>query len=146
MFTGTDPSGLTNSGLQTLVNNVLNFSNAVTSGVAGPTSGVGYGGDATWGPKLGLAPTAALDTAVSGFGSTGFWYVGTSSTTALNQAYVKEYENSTAKATWTLTDDNRLVYNLEGAISEIPLPAAGWLLLSGLLSLGAIARRRLAVH
>jgi hypothetical protein len=152
IFTGTDPLGLTNNGLQTLTQNVQNFSAAVDSGVPGPTSGLGYGGDASWGTKLGLAPSAALDTAVAGFGSTGFWYIGTSSTNALNQAYRIQYANSTGNATWTLEADGDLIYNIAGGVvveppvPEIPIPAAGWLLLSGLLSLGAVARRRIAAQ
>jgi hypothetical protein len=37
-----------------------------------------------------------------------------------------------------------LSYNLSGGATGVPLPAAGWLLVSGLLGLGAVGRRRKA--
>lgn len=44
---------------------------------------------------------------------------------------------------WLLSADGRLTYGAE-AVDPIPLPAAAWLLLSGLAGLGAVARRRQA--
>lgn len=38
------------------------------------------------------------------------------------------------------------IYNAAVAVAPVPLPAAGWLMLSGLVGLGAFARRRRAVE
>jgi hypothetical protein len=63
---------------------------------------------------------------------------GTATTTA--------FGNSTGLATITLSTDGELVYSLAGspAVGEVPVPAAVWLLGSGLLAMGAAARRRRA--
>lgn len=49
--------------------------------------------------------------------------------------------NASGAGVFNLTGST-LTYNLAGGVSGVPLPAAGWLLISGLLGLGAVGRRR----
>ncbi len=56
-----------------------------------------------------------------------------------------QFGNSTGFATVTLEADGDFVYSLAGApVSEVPVPAAVWLLGSGLIGLGGMVRRRRA--
>ncbi len=58
-------------------------------------------------------------------------------------AVVDVYQSASgAFAQWLLGTDGRLVYSVPGTV--VPLPAALWLLLSGLVGVGTIGRRRLA--
>jgi hypothetical protein len=50
------------------------------------------------------------------------------------------YNNSTGAGLWTLSGDGVLSYSLAG--TQVPLPAAVWLMLSGLTGLGVMGRRR----
>lgn len=51
--------------------------------------------------------------------------------------------NSSAAGLFALNDLTGLLsYSLSGGSSPVPLPAAGWLLISGLLGLGAVGRRK----
>ena len=70
-------------------------------------------------------------------------YTGTST----GVAPVTAFGNSTGPATFSLSSNGELVYSLAGtgvAPGEVPVPAAVWLLGSGLMALGAAARRRRA--
>jgi hypothetical protein len=53
-------------------------------------------------------------------------------------AYVAQY----AGAQWLLNAAGQLVYSVGGSTPTVPLPAAGWLLISGLAGMGVIGRRR----
>ena len=59
-------------------------------------------------------------------------------------AVVTPFANSQGNGFWFLSSGGDLTWNVLAAPSAVPLPAAIWLLASGLAGLGAIGRRRLA--
>jgi hypothetical protein len=72
-----------------------------------------------------------------------FYTITQNGTKPAAQATVTQYQNSTGAATWTLSASGDLVYNVPGGSGPpVPLPAAVWLLGSGLLGLAGIGRRR----
>jgi len=138
------------------------FSPAVTNGqsfIASGLNGVGTGACAGGNPCA-AATSAEPDYANTGiFGSKygnnmpvnasntvgnslGFYLVAANSNSGLNTtAPVTQYKNSSNSAAWLLTSDGALTYTLQAA-NTVPLPAAVWLLLSGLAGVGVIGRRR----
>ena len=50
--------------------------------------------------------------------------------------------NSAHNGVFSLSTTGTLAYNLAAATTTVPLPAAGWLLVSGLLGLGTVGRRK----
>jgi hypothetical protein len=112
--------------------------NALTDvGYAGP------GGGNTLGPRfannmpIGWAANTVVGTSLDFYqmsNSSGFGNVPTGN--------ILHYGNSTGFATWLLTAGGNLTYTLAGQVGEVPLPAAVWLLFSGLAGFGAVARRR----
>lgn len=55
-----------------------------------------------------------------------------------------QYANQAGYATVTLESDGDFVYQLAGVPSPVPIPAAAWLLGSGLLAVAGLTRRRRA--
>jgi hypothetical protein len=132
--------------------------NAITGNITGeiaawqgdPTvSSSGYAVDTTntkaWAVQSGLLNSGLL---VSGqqFGGAvgtalGFYNV---TTTAAHKSVITQYANATGNGFWFLSSSGDLTYNVPSASAPVPLPAAVWLLGSGLLGLAGIGRRRAA--
>jgi len=151
--------------------NTLINGNVTTVNTAGNTfigqvntacpSSVGCQSDATQNPALNTAAFAGQKSwgadyngglsgnlAAGAVGSPlGFYEVTKTSSSALSSANVVQYANSNGAGgsnfgQWLLNADGHLTYSIAQGSSSVPLPAAGWLLLSGLAGFGSIRRRR----
>ena len=68
-----------------------------------------------------------------------FFMLNTVGTKATTKVAVTEYLNANGNAVWNLASNGTLTYN---APSAVPVPAAVWLLGSGLIGMVGVARRR----
>jgi hypothetical protein len=101
----------------------------------------GYAGNGeVWGANfaLGLGWNATTNPG----NALGFYYVTTppGRPSSTSPAIIQQYANAAGVGQWLLTTAGNLTYS----IPAVPLPAAAWLLLSGLLGLGVVSRRRVA--
>lgn len=99
------------------------FGDALNGGLQGSSSGTGF--------------DAVLD----------FYYFARTVVSGVNStlATVQQYANGANAAHWTLAADGTATYSLaaeDGPPAEVPVPAAAWLLGSGLISVLGAARRR----
>jgi hypothetical protein len=68
-----------------------------------------------------------------------------SSNSNFGKPTITSYANANGAAQWLLTAAGALTYTLAGTApppAPVPLPAAVWLLMSSLVGLGAVSRRR----
>jgi hypothetical protein len=111
------------------------------------TTDNGYGVVTDLGTQWGGTFTNSAGTAGGGavdfyeFTNNGTTGTGTSGNKVANAV---QYQNANGAATWTLSATGDLVYAVPGGSggAPVPLPAAVWLLGSGLLGLAGIGRRR----
>ena len=90
---------------------------------------------------LPFAAAGAVGTALS------FWKMTGTSEFGFDAASTTKYSNASGLGQWLLsniagTNNYNLTYSIAGAVSTVPLPAAVWLLLSGLTGFGVVGRRR----
>jgi hypothetical protein len=143
--TGTGAGQTSGANLGTNVGTINAFIRALNnSGLAGPayvaTSGpIFWDGGVTFNQYFG---GGAYDFS-GAIGSTLNFYslVNTPSGRSNTQTYT-QYAGALGTGTWTLGTTGNLVYSYGN--TAVPLPAAGWLLVSGLMGLGAASRRRRA--
>jgi hypothetical protein len=108
-----------------------------------PDDFAAYAGNA-WGPRLNNNLSAALGNGTAIGVAQGFYLYSTSSNTGAQPATRTAYANALGFGTWNLNSAGVLSYTLNGASAAVPLPAAVWLLGSGLLGMAAVRRRRQA--
>ncbi|MFZ5620256.1 MAG: VPLPA-CTERM sorting domain-containing protein [Pseudomonadota bacterium] len=102
-----------------------------------------YAGDDSWG-AFWAGSLTSLNSAGTLGQSLGFYSFTPNSGLGFQQSDKARYENAYGIAAWTLAADGSLIYSLAGAPTAVPVPAAAWLLGSGLVGLVGVARRRAA--
>ena len=105
-----------------------------TTGTADPHYTVGNLGSAIGGLGVNTAGTA-------GSGSVAFYQLTKNGTGALTAAFKTPFGNATGAGVWALSATGDLTYTVPGG-TAVPLPAAFWLLGSGLLGLAGVSRRK----
>lgn len=147
--TGLPPTG-SNSALNTTVQNGDTYIFALTNNYGcasadacndAPVGFLGFAGNEFfWGTRYGSALPFGNNNAVTGYGSSNFYYVQQNGILDPTPFTVIPFRNAAGLATWTLAQDGTLTY----ALAPVPEPGTWAMLLAGLLGLFAVARRRIS--
>lgn len=107
--------------------------------IAAADSPNGFAGAAVWSSNWGGAASfsnAAL------IGQSMFYYLLFGAATTSGAPGQDQFDNAFGASTWSLANDGTLTFASAADAAVIPLPAGVWLLLSGLLGLVTVARRK----
>jgi len=142
--------GTTNAGMGLIGGGYTTYTNAllaqttigsvsVNSAAITDSSLESFAGRPTWGgPLNGGLQQSSIGT---GYGGTlDFYYLARTQVSGVNSTLANklQFANEAGPASWTLASDGTATY----AVSAVPLPAAVWLMGSGLVAVLAAARRR----
>lgn len=131
-FTTADNYVTANNGLVGDFNNAINVSN-VAHGASDGLAYFGSGFKNNWNTNAKFDSTAAVGTSLNFFSLT------PSSNSGLGKATVTQFASAAGNASWLLDSKGTLSYSVPAAV---PLPAAVWLLGSGLIGMVSVARRK----
>lgn len=111
--------------------------------LTGPGYAIDLTGGKTWSAGTFSQQFGALGLAGSDFSAgvgtaIGFYNIAGSGRTFTSS----QYANATGAGFWFLSNSGDLTYNVPTAAAPVPLPAAAWLLISGIAGLGTVGRRR----
>ena len=128
---------LVNNYVAAVNNGDLNFAtnNSSTWTAAAGNAYFGSGFQNNWHGKASFDSTAAVGQ------SLGFFGLQVSSTSGLGKISATQFKSADGNAAWTLGANGTLSYSVP-APAAVPLPAAVWLLGSGLIGMVGVARRK----
>jgi hypothetical protein len=146
------PSSIFNTAMNGAINAAVSFIAGGLDGAAAcnggnpcvalsSSDGAYAGSTASWGDKyknqLPISAASNVGTSMA------FYLVAANSNSGgQTKAPFTRFENSGGAAAWLLTADGHLTYTLAAGQNTVPLPAAAWLLLSGLAGVGVVGRRQ----
>lgn len=118
--------------------NAVNGSNTASKALDGESA---YGGGAQWGANWGGNAVGFVSGALIG-ASNFFWALAANGGVTATPSFINQFGNANGFSTWTFGTDGTLTFLSPNAVAAIPIPAAVWLLGSGLIGLVGVARRR----
>jgi len=153
MATSTTPTAFNTGGVRTVAANAASYMGDLTT-----ASGTDFSADGTEYVSTGVASTDAAGSLIaaplnayfsnsvfSDYGSAYFWLGTAADTNGDSAAAVwAQYSNGNL-ATMTLASNGTLSYSVSAVPTQLPVPAAAWLMASGLAAMGVAAKRRKAI-
>lgn len=117
---------------------IAHGSNTASKAVDGDSA---YAGGGNWGANWGNKAFGFTSGALIGTSNL-FWALAANGTNNLTASFINQFGNVNGASTWTLASNGTLTFASPDAVSAVPVPAAAWLLGSGLIGLAGVARRR----